>query len=1695
MSSEYFIPLRSLLSTWPDDQVFVSDGESLLDRIGISDFTINETDTQTTVALTIVIDAEVAVSLPGLSGFEVAVCADTGRTVIDVAVDLRAPFEIRITGVTVELRLPAGALVPAVLGTDGYEPDPAVSRVAIRTSATIRIDGEGNVSVEPDGTIGLDPVLIGETGVAVVASVIALDLSPSASCAAAEAAGIDAERTGVFIESASVHLPSALDLGLPSTLTLTNCYIGTGGLDGSLTASFDPGDAEGTAAGFSFQTLEVGVAFTAGALSAGRVRGLLTLPFFDKDITVDVAVAADGSIGLQLSVDQTADGVSYDADTGLVDVTLEGLVTISIRSIGITIAGEGSWSVTIGGTLQLEIAGYDWPELTVDALSIASDGTLNIEGGWIDLPEKSGLDLGGFTVEISQIGFGKEDDRSWIGLSGGLLLGTGIEAGASVEGLRLSWPTSATTDAERVAGLQVSLDGVGVTVGVAGVVQAEGKVSWSNDDGRSEFTGELELALESLGLGIDIGILVGRNEVAQSYTYAYLSVALDLPVGIPILNTGLAIYGGELVVGVNIEPGRTGDTSWRDWYEASPMGVDDPNKWSDRSGAYVVGLGLSMGTLPDLGFAFSSRALCLVLVPGPTILLEGRAAFLRARTGLADDAPLNLLAVLDFDSGEFLLAMNAQWQIDETSGLILSTVSGSEARFSLSDPADWYVHIGEESPMDRRSRATIVSLFEADSYLLIDGSGIVTGCHVGYEMHFSFGPVSLDIVAAIDGYAAISWVPAQLEATFSVEGDIRINAFGVGASLSVLADMAVASPDPVEIDMLLSVEMQMPWPVPDIDVEAEFHFSIAGTPPVPMVLRTSGVEHLKVSETWPVTQVPAYDTDADGYRNTAAPSAHSESAALAACPIVPMDARPTFTFRGPLHDEAKVASNTAPATSGVEVAGTFQRYALTGVRVEQRARGSGSFTVVAERDRSGTVTGTLYGYWQVDTSPEAQQTRLMLWGENSFEIARSSLTGAYGEAVRAVNPHYPCIDAPDPWFRADVDAYATGTDRSNQTFPMDATTATTAGTWSVVNQPDVTLGTQQALANASVAGGNVTVTLGVSADQVEVYATISPGAGGLIEILDGATVVDSATLPGPYPAVFSVSSATSVRLTGQTVRLVGIRYRDAALAALSTEILAARASLQSEMETRAAETDYVLLPDSYYRITITTAVQTASAADGPFTDSATYTEYAYFQTEAPPGCSTTAGADGGYPLEGVLTDLARYVESTVPEDGAVVAYRAYDVSFVFNENYVELMYDLAGTSLEIEIMDQDGQPVLDSSGLPVTLTQSFSKVSEATPTMSESLWRAFVSASDCLSWDNGWLIGDDACSASTDGQPLRPRTRYVATLTCSAAVIPLATTTFATSAYVCFAEHIQAGYGDLWTVEGTVTVDVTALEVAVAAAAALNLADDDACRDAWGTVAPLVLGDERTDLPQRIDLSRVVDPSNQAWALLLESPEPIPLERVALVATRATPTPTTQRALGAARITACRMSAADRAAADPNSEWVEIIAREAGTLEGMVIGAVGVVEGDSVATTIYTFGAGATVGEGDVVRLYMGTGSSHTPPEGITAYYVGGSSFLFQAAGDRVLLLDADGARLDGIPVLDEALFTALEAVVVPNSDRTRVLLFFPSSSGSLTGSLSAGHYRLDLTHAAAPGGDLAALSRGGVASDEWTRLQCTINA
>lgn len=896
----------------------------------------------------------------------------------------------------------------------------------------VDIDGDRNVSFPSTPSLALPAIELGSTGIVIELDEVELHLSAKQTPPAGAPSGFK----GVHIKKATLHFSRDFGISLPQAITVEDLLIGSSGFSGHITAAWAPA-VKGSLFGIGFELASIDLTFTQNVPTGGGIKGKIELPFFDVWAGVDLSYDAEGGLSVVLS--------GTDGDD-LLHYTKPGVLSISVDSLGFTL-DDGDFAILLSGQLTPDVGGLSWPTFDVKELSIDSEGRVKLAGGWLDLPSQYSLDLNGFTVEITKLGFGKTDDGGkWVGFSGGLRLVEGLSAGASVEGLRVTWYPNGDTN--------LTLEGASVEFEVPDVLRFKGEVSMRTFKEGNEtirrFDGSIALELVSLGLTIDGTLVIGsvKRDDGTRYRFFALYVDAQLPVGIPLGSTGVSFYGFAGLFANNMEPGRKPAEPWyslgtNDWYHRDEVGVTNlAKKWTNQQGSIAFGAGVCIGTGSDNGFTFAGKVLLVIVFPGPIIMLEGTANLLKERAKLADEGMFRSLAVIDCRANTFLFGLDARFKTGD-GGELLDLKVGAEAFFDFDDPLAWHIYLGEKEPRDRRIRASVFRIFEANSYLMIDAHKLQTGAWVGFGRSWSFGPVGLTIEAWIEGNAVISWKPAHFYGDLWLHGSVAIRVFRFRLGLTVDARISADVFEPFKVRAEIAVSIDLPRPFKSRSVNAVIQWGPKLIPPpMPLPLQEVAMEHLLATTTWPLARAenlldPDYNqAGRPGYIGTPVPSTASRTA-----PIVPVDARPRLTFARPVHDDAKVGVNLQPVVPAREVIGDptsastpySARYGLKRLELSKDS-GSGAtpvWTPVASAPQTGNLPA-LYGSWAPVPAvpdgggPNLGQVKLWLWSKTPFDYTRNT-SREWDEWFTDKYTGYPCIPAaPDRNVCVDFEAAPLG---------------------------------------------------------------------------------------------------------------------------------------------------------------------------------------------------------------------------------------------------------------------------------------------------------------------------------------------------------------------------------------------------------------------------------------------------------------------------------------------------------------------------------------------------------------------------------------------------------------------------------------------------------------------------------------------
>ena len=671
-------------------------------------------------------------------------------------------------------------------------------------------------------------------------------------------------------DSSGLSMSVALTGG--EAITIADVGVGAQGFSGRLSLQgVDPQNPLQTTIfdGYTIGLTAFDVTLSNGGFAQSNVAGQFQVPFFTdgsnpKTIDVELGFNADGSFSVALAATQSASPTTPD---GLVQLTYAvgaATIEIDVASFEIDQTPDGAYKIVISGRLSISTADLQWPSFELRGLGIDSKGGISIDGGWIDLPNQTGLDFFGFHIALQKLGLGSDDSGRWIGFNGDIHLVEGLPLGGSVRGLRIDLENGS-----------VSLEGVQVDFAVAGVLSITGEIDHIHVDASSPddlrqagllpsifdqvqnapgqpalpkkidvFAGGVDVSIEVLpGLEITGKFIVGHFGGASVF---FLDLDLDLPVGVPIF-LDVSLYGVEELIASNLEPHPEPQNTWWEWYKypTDSGGIDtgaapdfdatDVNKWLvPNPGAIALGAGATIGTSVDDGFTVSAAITLVLMLPGPVIALIGKANVLSKRiSGPGQAANFDALAVYDGNTKTFDIAIDAHYQIPA----VLEIDGTGELRVAPSEDPTWFFALGLP-PHEKRLKARIFDLFETDAYFVVSSNGLITGTWTGYRNSWSFGPLSVSLDAYLATLAAIQWSPLQIAGGIELHGDIHLDAFGIGMGLTADALLEGCAPNPFWVHGEISVELDLPWPLPNVGATISLTWGgdDGEIPPAPLAL-------------------------------------------------------------------------------------------------------------------------------------------------------------------------------------------------------------------------------------------------------------------------------------------------------------------------------------------------------------------------------------------------------------------------------------------------------------------------------------------------------------------------------------------------------------------------------------------------------------------------------------------------------------------------------------------------------------------------------------------------------------------------------------------------------------------------------------------------------------------------------------------
>ncbi|MBS1696615.1 MAG: hypothetical protein JST91_30905 [Actinobacteria bacterium] len=344
--------------------------------------------------------------------------------------------------------------------------------------------------------------------------------------------------------------------------------------------------------------------------------------------------------------------------------------------------------------------------------------------------------------------------------------------------------------ADWLSAVSVTISKIGMSADLPGVLSGHGQLEISGSGGTSTVAGDADLTLEPLQLRLGASFAMFTKADRRA---VYLGLDAHFKPGFPLGTTGVALYGLLGLTGVNI--GRTIPEPERvlDWYQHPTIGVRSVDKWTMRDGAWVFGVGATLGTAPDGGLLWNTAGALVVQTPGPQILLAADSQFLSPAPEPEQPltAGLQTVMLLDFENGVFMAG--AELVLDKQPLIHLDVPA--EVFFNLRRSVDWHIHLGQWEPEDRRVRARLLGgIFDAWAYVQVEGDGFtgpmtLAGLCVAHGMRTSvrWGGGRIYLEAWVEYHLGLQMSPLYVEGLLSAGGELHLGPVSIGAEVSIQA--------------------------------------------------------------------------------------------------------------------------------------------------------------------------------------------------------------------------------------------------------------------------------------------------------------------------------------------------------------------------------------------------------------------------------------------------------------------------------------------------------------------------------------------------------------------------------------------------------------------------------------------------------------------------------------------------------------------------------------------------------------------------------------------------------------------------------------------------------------------------------------------------------------------------------------------
>jgi large repetitive protein len=341
-----------------------------------------------------------------------------------------------------------------------------------------------------------------------------------------------------------------------------------------------------------------------------------------------------------------------------------------------------------------------------------------------------------------------------------------------------------------------TITAIGIGVDIPDVLKGHGYLQLREDG----FAGQVDLTLPSVGMRIAGALSVRTvSEGERSATGVLVTLALELPAGIPLGGTGMALFGFLGLFAMHharleSTPSRNPALDWLvDVVRGDPT---DLRGWGPALDRWAFGVGIVAGTIEG-GTVLNLKGMLVLELPGPRVLLLVKANVLSQRPSTGGTQTGALFAVVDVSPQRILIGIQFEYEIKDVLELLVPIEAGFFYDPPAFPPEHFYVDVGT---IARPITARVLQLFEATAYFMVRGNGVpdfplgpLQGFSIatGFRVSVTWGDTSIGLYlrVALGFDAGIGFAPLFFAGIVYLEGELRL--FVV--SLAARAELRMAS--------------------------------------------------------------------------------------------------------------------------------------------------------------------------------------------------------------------------------------------------------------------------------------------------------------------------------------------------------------------------------------------------------------------------------------------------------------------------------------------------------------------------------------------------------------------------------------------------------------------------------------------------------------------------------------------------------------------------------------------------------------------------------------------------------------------------------------------------------------------------------------------------------------------------------------